>query len=570
MVHPDDRERTASEAAAIGEGKSDVSFENRYVRKDGSYRVLEWTSTPVVEDRAVYTVARDVTERRQAQAEATRLADEQAALRRVATLVAREASQAEVFAVIADEIGRLLGTEEVRMLRYEDERSAIVVAHRGGHDLLPIGSRLALENDSTASRVFRTGRTARIDGHARLSGPVGDQARAAGVRCVVATPVLVEGRLWGAITAGTSRPEPLPPDTESRMGQFTELMATAIANTESRARAERLADEQAALRRVATLVAEGAAPTEVLDAVAGEMEALLEADQVALNRFEPDEEILVVAHRGLDVTRTPVGSRVSTKGASVTATVRHTGRPARMENYEEADGALAELARATGLRSSVAAPIVVEGRLWGLVTASWKSAESPPPETEERMSRFAQLLDTAIANADARSQVQRLVEQQAALRRVATLVAQGGSPTAVFDAVAAEMEQVLGADGVTLSRYEPDEEVTVVAHRGANAALVPPGTRVSHRGENVTSMVRRTERPARLEHYEGTQGAIAELAKDLGVRASVAAPIIVDGRLWGVTIANWQGETSPPARDRGAHGSVRRAARHRDRERRQP
>jgi signal transduction histidine kinase len=58
-------------------------------------------------------------------------------------------------------------------------------------------------------------------------------------------------------------------------------------------------------------------------------------------------------------------------------------------------------------------------------------------------------------------------------------------------------------------------------------------------------MVRRTERPARLEHYEGTQGAIAELVKDLGVRASVAAPIIVDGRLWGVTIANWQGETSP-------------------------
>jgi PAS domain S-box-containing protein len=547
LVHPDDRERTASEAAAIGHGKTALSFENRYVRKDGSHRVLEWTSTPVVEDQLTYAMARDVTERRRAEAEAKRLADEQAALRRVATLVAREASQAEVFAAIAEEIGQLLGTEEVRMLRYEDDRSAVVVASRGDKDLLPIGAHLGLEDDSTTSRVFRTRRAARIDDYARVSGPVADQARLGAIRCVVATPVVVEGRLWGAITAGTRRAEPLPPDTESRMGQFTELMATAIANTESHARAERLANEQAALRRVATLVAEGAPPTAVLDAVAGEMEALLDADQVALNRFEPGDEILVLAHRGLDVERTPVGSRVSTQGESVTATVRRTGRPARMENYEEADGALAELARDTGLRSSVSAPIVVEGRLWGLVTASWKSEESPPPDTEERMSQFAQLLDTAIANAEARSEVERLAEEQAALRRVATLVAQGRSPTAVFDAVAAEMESVLGADGVTLSRYEPDDVVTVVAHSGANAARVPPGTRVSHHGQNVTSTVRRTERPARMEHYDGTHGAIAELVQDLGVGASVGVPIVVDGGLWGVTIANWQSEKSPPS-----------------------
>jgi signal transduction histidine kinase len=141
----------------------------------------------------------------------------------------------------------------------------------------------------------------------------------------------------------------------------------------------------------------------------------------------------------------------------------------------------------------------------------------------------------------------QLAEEQAALRRVATLVAQGASPAAVFDAVAAAMERLLGADGVTLSRYEPGDEVTVVAHIGADASLVPPGTRASHEGENVTSMVRCSGRPARLEHYEGTHGAIAELVRELGMRASVAAPIVVEGRLWGVTIANWRGEESPPA-----------------------
>jgi signal transduction histidine kinase len=108
------------------------------------------------------------------------------------------------------------------------------------------------------------------------------------------------------------------------------------------------------------------------------------------------------------------------------------------------------------------------------------------------------------------------------------------------------MERLMDADGVTVSRYEPAGEITVVAHRGPNASQVPPGTRVRHDGENVTTMVRRSQRPARMAHYEGTEGAIAQLVENLGVRASVGAPIVVDGRLWGVVIANWRGETVPP------------------------
>jgi signal transduction histidine kinase len=161
-----------------------------------------------------------------------------------------------------------------------------------------------------------------------------------------------------------------------------------------------------------------------------------------------------------------------------------------------------------------------------------------PPETETRVAQFSELVATAIANAETRAEVERLAAEQAALRRMAMLVAEGASPTAVFDAVAAEMEAVLGSDGVALGRYEPGEEVTVLAHRGSNSWRVPPGTRVSYPRENVTSMVRRTERPARIEQYEGAL---------VGVRAAVGAPIVVEGRLWGVIIANWTGEQSPPA-----------------------
>jgi signal transduction histidine kinase len=209
---------------------------------------------------------------------------------------------------------------------------------------------------------------------------------------------------------------------------------------------ERLADEQAALRRVATLVAEGAPPPAVLDAVAAEMETLLEADQVALNRFEPGDEIVVLAIRGMNANRTPVGSRVSVEGESATARVRRSGRPARMDDYESAEGALAELARVAGLRSSVSAPITVEGRLWGLITASWTGEQSPPPDTEERLVKFAGLLDTAIANADSRDQLaasraRLLTAADDARRRVVRDLHDGGQQRLVHAIVTLKLAQ---------------------------------------------------------------------------------------------------------------------------------
>jgi PAS domain S-box-containing protein len=405
FVHPDDRDRSEAEALRLLGGETVLAFENRLVCKDGSYRWIEWAVTPVLEDGLLYGVGRDVTDRRQAETELERLVGEQAALRRVATLIAREASQAEVFRAIAEGIRQLLGTEEMRMLRYDGDRSALVVANSGNQEVLPIGSRHPLDGDNAASRVFRTVRPARIDDYGSASGQFAEPARSIGIRCVVGAPILVEGQLWGAMVAGTTQAEPLPPDTESRLGQFTELMATAIANAEARAEVERLAEEQAALRRVATLVAEGAAAATVFGAVAAEMELLLDADGVTMSRYEPGGEITVVAHRGSDAGRVPPGTRVRPEPESVSSIVQSTERPARIENYAGANGAIGELVHTLGVGAAVGTPVVVEGRLWGIVIAHWKGEESPPVDTEERMARFAQLLDTAIANADSRDQL---------------------------------------------------------------------------------------------------------------------------------------------------------------------
>jgi GAF domain-containing protein len=133
-------------------------------------------------------------------------------------------------------------------------------------------------------------------------------------------------------------------------------------------------------------------------------------------------------------------------------------------------------------------------------------------------------------------------------------VAHGAPPSAVFDAVAAELKELLGSDRVTVSRYEPNEEVTVLAHRGSDSQNVPPGTRVSHRGESVTSLVLYTQRAARMERYGARRGAIAQIARDLGVSTGVGAPIVVDGRLWGVAIANWGGRGVTTGGHRGADG----------------
>lgn len=146
------------------------------------------------------------------------------------------------------------------MVRYEHDRFAVVVAGWGSlARAVPNGTRVPLGGQNVTSVVFRTGRAARLDDYGDSSGPIAERVTAGGVRSAVATPIVVEGRLWGAMIAASTHDERLPPDTESRIAQFTELMATAIANAEARAEVARLADEQAALRRVATLVAQGPA-----------------------------------------------------------------------------------------------------------------------------------------------------------------------------------------------------------------------------------------------------------------------------------------------------------------------
>jgi signal transduction histidine kinase len=400
----------------------------------------------------------------------------------------------------------------------------------------------------SSAEVYRTGRSARSDAQdwSDAEGPVAETHRQLGIAAAVASPIVVEGRLWGTVAVQSQGP--LPPDTEARLEKFTELVATAIANAESRAELARLAGEQAALRRVATLVAKESSPAEVFARVAEEVARVLGDVDCALVRDEGDGTGSAVAVWGSNSSAVfPVGARLPLDGDGVLASVVREGRPHRLDDYSTATGTASERAREIGIRSAVGCPIVVGGRTWGAMAVSHYAGEPFPAETESRLVQFSDLVATAIANAGARAEVQRLAEEQAALRRVATLAADGAEPTAIFDAVAAEMEELLDADRVAVARYESDGEITVVAHHGVEAWHLPPGSRVSYACESMASRVRRIERPVRIQEFEKTDAATAEAARRFGVSAAVGSPIVVNGRLWGYVAVNWHGGEPPPS-----------------------
>ena len=335
------------------------------------------------------------------------LAEEQAALRRVATLVARGVPPEELFAAVTEEAGRLLSVKYAGLGRYEPDGTFTVVAWSGTGDLAPpVGSRQILGGKNVSTLVFETGRPARIDDYADVSGPLGVAAREDGVGSGVGTPVIVEGRLWGVMATYAASGQPLPADTEARLASFTELVATAIANTQARAEVGRLAEEQAALRRVATLVAGEASPAEVFSTVTEELGRLLGADLAALVRLESaNTAIVVAAWSEGEGDHVPVGTLISLEDESVARMVMETGRPARRDNLQRASDSISAMARRLGVTSTVGTPIVVEGRPWGGMSVSSKQPEPLPADTESRIADFAELVATAIANAEARTEL---------------------------------------------------------------------------------------------------------------------------------------------------------------------
>jgi signal transduction histidine kinase len=165
----------------------------------------------------------------------SRLAEEQAALRRVATFVAAGPTPDEVFGFVTEEIANLFEAESAAMLRFDPgAQTATVVGRHGSFEAAQLGVTFPLEDESATGQVYRTGRPARFDDYTGKRSRLAELVREAGFNTTVAAPVTVGGRLWGAVLASSSRPEPLPPETEERLADFAELVALALASADAR------------------------------------------------------------------------------------------------------------------------------------------------------------------------------------------------------------------------------------------------------------------------------------------------------------------------------------------------
>jgi signal transduction histidine kinase len=241
--------------------------------------------------------------RRDALARLQSLAEEQAALRRVATLVASGPEPRQVFEAVCEEVGKVLGIEGTNLTRFEGDGTQTVLAGWSVHGapIFPVGGGVPLEGDAAVPKVSRSGRPERVDDYSGVDGELAEMIRSAGIASAVAAPIKVSGRLWGAIVATTAEPYSFPPDTEARVAGFAELVADALANADAR---EQLAASRARIveagdaerRRLERNLHDGAQQRLVSLALdLGRVEAQLDEDPAAARR------LLAAAREELDL-----------------------------------------------------------------------------------------------------------------------------------------------------------------------------------------------------------------------------------------------------------------------------
>ena len=363
-------------------------------------------------DRQATENARLLAELTQRQVRLTELVDEQAALRHVATLVAAQAAADRIFAAVAEEAGRFLQADMGAVTKFGPEGRFTVLAiwtKPGTEFPFPVGEQLPIEEGSLSARVLRSGRPSRLNTYSGATDRLAGLRDRLGLHSMIGAPIVVGSRVWGMVSANilSFRPEakPLPVGSEQRLADFTELLATAISNTQAHSELARLAEEQAALRRVATLVATGTASADLFDAVTIEMRSLLNAGVASLLRYEADGTATVLAASSDPGTEVSLLSHLTLEGRSAAGAVFSSGCMARIDELEGPPGSVAAAFRGLGMHSVAGAPIVVEGGLWGVILAYWRDSQAVPPDNEGRMAQFTQLVATAISNAASRAQL---------------------------------------------------------------------------------------------------------------------------------------------------------------------
>jgi GAF domain-containing protein len=327
-------------------------------------------------------------------------------------------------------VARLLGADAANLVRFSpshDEGLIVGKWSEPGVQIPGAGTIVAIDDGSALSQVARTGAPVRMatddpgvpaELHRRLTE--------LGVTSLVAAPIVVSGGIWGTVVVSLTGDLRFAANAEERLGQFAGLVAVALANALAREELATLAEEQAALSRVAVAVATEEHPERLFNAVSEEIGLLFGARAAATVRYVDgaDEAEIVGGWERDGRFDAPLGVRLPFQGGAI-ARVAHTGRTARIDVENEPSDVQEHMA-AAGVTSGVAAPIVVSGRLWGATSISINGPERFAPGVEARLEKFTNLVAVALANAEAREQ---LTASRARIVQPATLSGGGSSGT---------------------------------------------------------------------------------------------------------------------------------------------
>ena len=461
-------------------------------------------------------------------AEAARIAHRQAALGRVATHVAAGGSERDLVAVINQVIAEFAGVDVSVIMRFETGDTAVVLAVSGGVDNdNTIGESLVLQDDIRAVRD--SGRALRF-GASGWPLPVPAAELPGELQWCIGVPITLHGRVWGVSVLGSAQNEPFADDIEEGIAAFTQLASTALANAQANDELRERAREQSELLHIAEIAAAGANPSEVFAAVVRSASTVLNGQLTTLMRFVNSEVVDVLAFSGEGIPAG--GERLLIDPGSVTAQVQRTGRPARIDNYRDAPGNrfANDIAR---LHASAGVPVSVDGQLWGVLAAT-SMGGALPANTETRLTQFASTVATAIAGAQARAELRALADKQAALRRVAELIARGAEDNQIYDAVTKEAAMIITED-TTLIRLEEVKSYTVVGS-SSHAETIGTSFQLPPDDDGLVSQVLRTRDSMRVERFAEPTDQQDRYHLD-GLTSSVGVPIIVDDRIWGVLTA---------------------------------
>jgi len=419
------------------------------------------------------------------------LAEAQRALRTVATMVAQGTDPQAVFMAVAEEAARILGVGAVSLIRWDPQTQLFtkIYGTHGERSPIPDGGQWSLDDGPEGALVVQTRAPVRIDDWTTLPGEVAAGHVARGFGQAVAAPVIIDGALWGLISAFAEAEQVLPPGSETRLAEFTHLMGSAISNAQVKEELRALAEQQgAALRRIGTMVAQQAPPSEVFTAVALEAGRALRVPQVRVDRYLAEGGVVTVgAIGGIDHQRE--GGRDG--ASSIAAKVRETRRVARIDDRG---------------CSTVAAPVLIDGELWGAIVAS--AADRLPEDIENRVSDFSHLVASSISNVHARNnlivsrarivaasdETQRRIERNLHDGVQQQLVALGLSLRALRDQPA-----VPNAVRRIIDELECDLDTVVEEIRNFSQGLHPALLSRAGLGPSLRELVRRSPLPVTLQ-----------------------------------------------------------------------